>query len=106
MPYSPDPWDWSHNDWVDREFVDYSLTGYERKALDAITRNVREQAYQDPKNCFQHMQFLEHLSNKLKDIIANERSIGKANWDVEQAHKDVRTLYDGLSTIHNNLRKR
>lgn len=106
MPYSPDPWDWSQNDWVDREFVDYTLTNNERQALDTITKNIAEKAYKEPGSCFQHMQFLEHLSNKLKDVIANERSIGKANWDIEQAYKNVKELYNGLNDLHGELRKR
>lgn len=106
MPYSPDPRDWSQDDWIDREFVDYTLTSNERKALDTIARNLREGTYHDRENCFQHMQFLEHLSNKLKDVIANERSVGKANWDIERAQKGIKTLYQELSILHGQLRKR
>ena len=106
MAYSPDPEEWSNNDWVDREFVDYELNGYERRSLDTITKNLDQEAYKDYKDCFAHMQFLEHLSNKLKEVISNERSIGKANWDIERAHKEIRTLYDRLNDEYRRLRKK
>ncbi|MBN1275672.1 hypothetical protein JXA12_05280 [Candidatus Woesearchaeota archaeon] len=105
MPYSPDPEEWSNNDWVDREFIDYELEPHERRSLDAIQQNIREGAYKDPRNCYHHLELLEGMANKLKVVIGNERALGKANWDVEQVYKDVKELYQQLNEIHKGLRK-
>ncbi|MBD3208869.1 hypothetical protein GF367_00430 [Candidatus Woesearchaeota archaeon] len=100
MPYSPDPLDWSANDWADREFVKYRLTEHERKSLAAIRENLEKQAYEDPARCQEHLRLVGRLANDLKMVIANERSIGKANWALEKTYHDVKELYQELSDTY------
>ena len=104
MPPNTDPEEWTNEEWVDREFIDYALQSHERKSLDAIKNNLVQGAYTSAQDCRDHMELLEHFSNKLKDIINNEHSIGKVNWDVERAYKEVKALYAQLSAVYERLR--
>jgi len=103
MPKSPDPDEWSLDDWREREFVDYRLEPHERQSLDAIRKNLETNAYKDPSVCFDHMEFLEDLANKLRKIVENEQSLGKANWDVERAYKESLKLYERLRRVRDSL---
>lgn len=105
MTPSPNPEEWSDEVWFDREFSDYTLEDHEKATIRTIKQNLSRQAYTDPGNCFQHMELLEDLANKLSEITKNERAAGRRNWEVEMAYHEVKSLYNDLSQVHQRLRE-
>lgn len=103
MAISPDPDEWTDKAWKDRSFEDYRLKPYERQSLEQIRQNITNHAYTRKEDCEEHLELLEDLVNKIQGILTNERSIGKENWDVEQALHTIRTLHRELLSVHNSL---
>jgi hypothetical protein len=99
-----DPDDWTKADVIDRTFSDYQPSPHEKKTIELVRTNLQKKLYKDKKSTFGHMQILEHLSNKYKEIIANERSIGRENWDVEQAYKEISMLYQELINLYRQFK--
>lgn len=103
MAVSPDPDEWADSDWVERSFADYHLEPHEKTAIIAIRENLATDCYEDVSNCLHHIELLEHLSNKLMSVVQAERALGKENWDVELALRDIKELQRRLSAVYGSL---
>ena len=95
----------SLDEWADHRYTDYALKSYEKDALRQIQEMLASGKYGSVKKCDGHMDYLENLSNKLKDILDNERRIGRENWDVERSHKKTKALYQALAKRREELKK-
>ena len=103
MAVSPDPDDCTDNEWEERSFADYHLEPHEKTALATIRTNIDAHSYNDAENCLHHIELLEHLANKLMSIMQSERSLGKENWDIEAALRDIKALQKRLSALYDAM---
>jgi hypothetical protein len=80
-------------------FDDYEVPPHERRNLKEIRKKIEQNKYEDIEEIEQHQEILEDMTNKLRVIMQNERSMGASNWELERYAAEVQELYFMLEKL-------
>jgi hypothetical protein len=100
---SPDPYDINMDETVKREFDDYELPAVDKKSLNEIKKKLKNKGYKDIEEVEEHQEFLEDMTNRLKTVLQNERSLGKGNWELERQVDEIQALYFQLEQLRKEI---
>lgn len=79
--------------------VPYTLEFYDRQSLDEIKDMLVNHQYHDTSTISEHLVFLEHLADKLQQVLSNEGSAGESAMLLRKQMAEVKNLYDTLYSI-------
>jgi hypothetical protein len=82
--------------------VPYELEYYDRQSLQEIRKMITGNSYNDASTISEHLLFLEHLADKLQQIIANEQSAGVSAMMLRTNILEIKNIHD---TLHSMLTK-
>lgn len=102
---STDPYDINMDETVKREFDDYELPAIDKKSLNEIRKKIKNKDYKDIEEVEEHQEFMEDMTNRLKTVLQNERSLGKSNLELERQVDEIQTLYIQLDQVRKELTK-
>ncbi|MBN2052939.1 hypothetical protein JW756_05525 [Candidatus Woesearchaeota archaeon] len=101
---SPQPYEHSIDEIAKRDFDDYELSMQDKKSIQEIKKKIKK-GYKNLEEVEQHQEFLEDLTNKLRGVLQNEKSIGMNNWELERQMGEIQSLYFELETIRKEKAK-
>jgi len=102
---SPKPYDVSSEDLAKINFDDYELPLHDKKSLSEIKKKLKSKGYKKIEDVESHQEFIEDLTNKLRAVIQNERSMGKTNWELERQVDEMQSLYFQLEELRKQMVK-
>ena len=102
---APDPYDINMDETVKREFDDFDLSAVDKKSLNEIRKKLKNKGYKDVEEVEEHQEFLEDMTNRLKTVLQNERSLGKSNLELERQVDEIQALYIQLDQVRRELAK-
>ena len=94
-----DPYDLNDEETIKREFDDYELPEHDKKSIEEIRKKVQADNYKNTDEIENHQEFLEDMTNRLRFILKNEKSIGEVNWELERQIEDIKALYIKLEGL-------
>jgi hypothetical protein len=80
-------------------FDDYEMLPHEKQTLKEIRKKIEKNEYKELAEIEQHQEMLEDMTNKLRVIMQNERSMGASNWVLERYAAEVQELYFMLEKL-------
>jgi|GEM_PF-2973009 len=83
--------------------VPYNMEYYDKQSLNEIRRYITDHAYRDTSTISEHLLFLEHLADKLQQILSNETSAGESAMILRENLREVKNLYDTLSLMMSRI---
>jgi len=83
--------------------VPYELEYYDRQSLKEIKEMALNHEYTDASTISEHLLFLEHLADKLQQILHNEESAGESAMVLRENLKEIKNLYNTLNFILNGI---
>lgn len=84
--------------------VPYKLEFYYRQSINEIRGMIEHHMYHDTSTISEHLLFLEHLADKLQQVLANERSAGESAMMLRKQLADIKNLYDTLNSIMQRMK--
>ncbi len=96
---SPDPYGISDEETIKKEFDDYELPAHDKQSINEIRKKVKSNKYGKIDEIESHQEFLEDMTNRLRTIVENEKSIGEINWELERQIDDIKALYFELERL-------
>jgi len=94
-----DPYEVNDEEVINREFEDYEMPSYDRNSLKEIRKKIDAGGYEHLKDVTGHQEFLEDMTNKLMEILQNEKKAGKVNWELERQIEDIKSMYFELEKL-------
>ena len=85
--------------------VPYELEYYDRQSLQEIKTMISSNSYDDVSTISEPLLFLEHLAEKLQQIIANEQSAGVPAMMLRSNVLEIKNLYGTLQSMLNKFSK-
>ncbi|MBW2992307.1 hypothetical protein KY345_03775 [Candidatus Woesearchaeota archaeon] len=79
--------------------VPYSMPYYDRQSLKEIKAMLMSNAYKEASTIAEHLLFLEHLADKLQQILVTENSAGDSAMILRQQITDIHNLHDTLNSM-------
>jgi hypothetical protein len=83
--------------------VPYQLEYFDRQSIKEIRNMVLQGAYHDPNTVSEHLLFLEHLVDRLQQIVANEQSAGVSTLMLKDNITEIKSLRAILHSILENF---
>lgn len=80
--------------------VPYFMEYYHRQSLEEIKKCIRTEAYHDSTTISEHLLFLEHLADKLQQILGNEQSAGESAIILRTQISEIKDLHNTLNSMH------
>lgn len=80
----------------------YELTDYEKNSLKQIEQ-ILEKGYKDKDMVKEHVEYLNHLLNRLMGILDCERSVGAPTMNLENDVNRIKELYSKVGEIKRNF---
>ena len=96
---SPDPYGINDEETIKKEFDDYELPAHDKQSINEIRKKVKSNKYGKIDEIESHQEFLEDMTNRLRTIVENEKSIGEINWELERQIDDIKALYFELERL-------
>lgn len=79
----------------------YELTDYEKSSIKQIEQ-ILEQGYKEKDILKEHVEYLNHLLNRLLGILEAERSVGAPTMSLETDINKIKELYTRVGEIKRN----
>ncbi|MBN1386401.1 hypothetical protein JW968_05515 [Candidatus Woesearchaeota archaeon] len=83
----------------------YKLPYYDRQSLYEIERMLKDKEYKDKETAEQHLAYLEHLSDKTKEILSSEKRQGLNNLELEEDLRKMDSVFRQLLSLKSSLPK-
>jgi hypothetical protein len=83
--------------------VPYQLEYFDRQSIKEIRSMILQGAYHNQNTVSEHLLFLEHLVDKLQQIIANEQSAGVSTLMLKDNIIEIKSLREILNSIRENF---
>ena len=77
------------------DYDEYELGPEQRESIDRIIAHVKR-GYADEQQCREHINYLEHLSKKIGDVLRSEEGFGYSNVTLKHDYKKIQRLLDKL----------
>jgi hypothetical protein len=77
----------------------YELEYYDRQSLQEIRNMILQGAYNDLDTISEHLLFLEHLVDKLQQVVANEQSAGVSTSMLRNNMTEIKSLHEILQSM-------
>jgi hypothetical protein len=81
--------------------VPYKMEFYYRDSLTEIKVMLQNHMYHDTSTISEHLVFLEHLADRLQQIISNEQSAGESATVLRKQLAEIKNLND---VLHSKLK--
>ena len=96
---SPDPYGINDEETIKKEFDDYELPAHDKQSINEIRKKVKSNKYGKIDEIESHQEHIEDITNRLRTIVENEKSIGEINWELERQIDDIKALYFELERL-------
>ena len=84
-------------EWINASFMEFELSEVDRHSLAEIKRMLHQNQYHDEETIFSHIEFLEHLANRIDNAMTEEGDLGRNNTLLSKSLRTVQTLQEALS---------
>jgi len=81
----------------------YEMEDFHRDSLNEIRRMIRHNLYEDSSIVSEHIMFLEHLLEKLQEILDNEQKVGESAIHLKRDITDITRLLNALYALKDDL---
>lgn len=81
----------------------YEMEEFHRESLREIKRMLSDDSYSDSQVVADHIMFLEHLLEKLQEILSNEQKLGESAIHLRRDMSDINRLLNALYELKDNL---
>jgi predicted ATPase len=98
-PSPTDPYEVGDEEVIKREFDDYEMPAYDRNSLKEIRKKLDAKGYKLLKEITDHQEFLENMTNRLLEILQNEKNAGRVNWELERQIEEIKAMYFELEKL-------
>ncbi len=82
---------------------EYELPRHDKESCREIKRRIQEGSYKDIEEVRDHLEFLEDLIEKVKNIILAEESEGIVNLSLKRDFSNIKDIFNELSKVLNGL---
>ena len=79
------------------------LEYWERESLDEIRNMLANDLYRDSGTINDHLEYLDHLINKIQTLIQQEASFGDSALELKRALAESKSFYNKLSSLLERL---
>ena len=77
----------------------YTLEYYDRQSIKEIKQMIVHNSYTDASTISEHLLFLEHLAEKLQQILSKESSAGESAMILRENMNEIKNLHNILNSM-------
>lgn len=82
---------------------EYELEKHDRDSCKEIKRRIEADSYKDIEEVREHLEFLENLIDKIRNITQSEEREGIVNLTLKRDFSKIQMLYNDLSMVLDKL---